>query len=177
MSSRKEISMPSKFTHSYSNTSASSTTQDKDEVGDVPSRPQSPTPAPVVHTRGRDRRMEKTQVVNPTPVPKPVSLGPPESQTITQVSTSKPELIHRRDYITEEEAKRWVKPNARKPGEHFKTWGKRLVQKWKEPDLGDCDSPEDLNQCMQLCHDLEQYDPKAVRPPMKEELEKYEKIA
>ncbi|RIB21558.1 hypothetical protein C2G38_2034310 [Gigaspora rosea] len=49
--------------------------------------------------------------------------------------------------------------------------GARLLRRWKELDLGDCDRPEDLNQCMLLCHDLEQYDPKAVRLLTKEELE------
>ncbi|CAG8486893.1 1094_t:CDS:2, partial [Racocetra fulgida] len=41
----------------------------------------------------------------------------------------------------------------------------------KELDLGDCNRPEDLNQCMLLCHDLEQYDPEAVRSLTKEKLE------
>jgi hypothetical protein len=101
--------------------------------------------------------MEKAQVVNPTPVPEPVSLGLPDGITNNYPSSNIQTRTHsRKRYITEEEAKRWVNPNARNPGEHFKTWGKRLVQRWKELDLGDCDSPEDLNQCMQLCHDLDQ---------------------
>ncbi|CAG8773828.1 8680_t:CDS:2, partial [Gigaspora rosea] len=43
--------------------------------------------------------------------------------------------------ISKEEAKRYVNPNAQKPR--------------------DCDRPEDLNQCMLLCHYLEQYNPEA----------------
>ncbi|CAG8561082.1 34257_t:CDS:2, partial [Racocetra persica] len=41
----------------------------------------------------------------------------------------------------------------------------------KKLDLGDCDRPEDLNQCMLLCHDLEQYNPEAVRLLTKKKLE------
>jgi len=124
-------------------------------------RPHSPSPAPVIHTRGRDRRKEKSQTVIPIPDPEP------ESQ--------KSELVEGQDYITEEEAKNWVNPNARKSGEHYKTWGKRLVQKWKELDLGDHDMPVNLDDCLTLYHDLEQYDPEAVRPPTLKELEKYSK--
>ncbi|CAG8485641.1 7252_t:CDS:2 [Racocetra persica] len=37
--------------------------------------------------------------------------------------------------------------------------------------IKDCDRPEDLNQCMLLCYDLEQYDPEAVRLLTKKKLE------
>ncbi|CAG8797896.1 9433_t:CDS:1, partial [Gigaspora rosea] len=80
------------------------------------------------------------------------------------------------DYITEEEAKNWVSPNARKPRERIKTWGVRLQKRWKELDLGN--EPlevNDLDSCKTLFHDLEQYDPNAVRPPTLKELEEYEK--
>ncbi len=53
-----------------------------------------------------------------------------------QEPAPKPELIYGRDYITEEEAKNWVNPNARKPRERIKTWGARLQKRWKELDLG-----------------------------------------
>src|SRR6266542_3409750 len=132
-------------------------------------RPQSP--APVVHTKGKDRRKEKPKVVNPIPDPQLVIQTP-----IPEPEPEKESPILGRDYITEEKAKNWVSPNARKPGEHYKTWGKRLVQKWKELDLGDHDMPENLHECHTLCHDLEQYDPDAVRPPTLKELEKYSKL-
>jgi hypothetical protein len=35
---------------------------------------------------------------------------------------------------------------------------------------------ENLNDCLTFCHNLEQYDEDAVKPPTKEELEKYEKM-
>ena len=102
-------------------------------------------------------------MVTPTPVPET------ESQRGTPVLG--------RDYITEEEAKNWVSPNARKPGEHYKTWGKRLVQKWKELDLGAHDMPENLHECKTLCHDLEQHDPDAICPPTLKQLEKYNEVS
>ncbi|CAB4384673.1 unnamed protein product [Rhizophagus irregularis] len=113
-------------------------------------RPRSPSPAPIVHTKGKDRRREKPQMVNPTPVP---------------------ELEPQMDYITEKEAKNWVNPNARRPKEHFRAWEKRLVQRWKKLDLGDHDMPVNLDECLTVCHDLEQYDPDTVRPPTLKELE------
>ena len=121
-----------------------------------PSRPQSP--APVVHTKGKDRRKEKLKVVNPIP----------ESQIVTPIPILETESqrgapILGRDYITEEEAKNWINPNARRSKEHYKTWGKRLIQKWKELDLGDHDIPASLDDCQTLYHNLEQYDPDAVR--------------
>jgi hypothetical protein len=97
------------------------------------------------------------------------------STPVPEIEPEKKALVLGIDYITEEEAKKWVNPNARKPGEHFRTWGARLIRRWKELDLGDHDRPEDLNQCMLLCHELEQLDPESVRPPTKEELEEYEK--
>ncbi|CAG8756357.1 281_t:CDS:2, partial [Racocetra fulgida] len=67
------------------------------------------------------------------------------------------------DYITEEEAKNW-------------TWGVRLQKRWKELDLGnELLEVNDLDGCKTLFHDLEQYDPNAVRPPTLKELEEYEK--
>ncbi|RIB07014.1 hypothetical protein C2G38_2215633 [Gigaspora rosea] len=63
---------------------------------------------------------EKPHVVNPTSVPE----LEPEKEA--------PELDV--DYITEKEAKNWVNPNARKPGEHFRKWGAKLRRRWKELD-------------------------------------------
>ncbi|GES95460.1 hypothetical protein GLOIN_2v1480811 [Rhizophagus clarus] len=117
-------------------------------------------------------KREKSKVVNPIPDPQLVN------QTPVPVSESQKEApILGIDYITEEEAKNWVSPNARKPGEHYKTWGKRLVQKWKELDLGEHDIPISLDDCLTLYHDLEQYDPEAVRQPTLKELEKYSKVS
>ncbi|CAG8689243.1 9061_t:CDS:2, partial [Racocetra fulgida] len=78
-----------------------------------------------------------------------------ENDAYTQAPTPKVNDQKRNEknryLISQKEAENWVNSNAQKPG--------------------DCDRPEDLNQCMLLCHDLEQYDPEAVRPPTKEELE------
>ncbi|CAG8824556.1 5654_t:CDS:2, partial [Racocetra persica] len=46
-----------------------------------------------------------------------------------------------------------------KPGEHFRTWGTQLQKRWKKLGLDECLKTENLNDCMTLCHDLEQYDP------------------
>ncbi len=136
-----------------------------------PPRPRSPSPVLIDHVRGRDRRKEKPKVVNPIPDLQVVTPTP-----VPKTESQRDAPVFGRDYITEEEAKNWVNPNARKSGEHYKTWGKRLVQKWKELDLGDHDMPENLHECHTLCHDLEQYDPDAVRPPTLKELEKYSKL-
>jgi hypothetical protein len=129
------------------------------------SRPRSPSPAPIVHTKGKDRRREKPQKVNPTLV------FEPESQMLTptpvpETESQKEAPVLGIDYITEEEAK-----NAKRPKEHFRAWGKRLVQRWKELDLEDYDIPTSLDSCQTLYHDLEQYDPDAVRPLTLKELE------
>ncbi|GES91554.1 hypothetical protein GLOIN_2v1480811 [Rhizophagus clarus] len=114
-----------------------------------------------------------TKVQTPEPTYKPEVIQTP----IHKPESQKKDPIHGDDYITEEEAKNWVSPNARKPGEHFRTWGARLVQRWKELDLGNHDTPANLHECKTLCHDLEQQDPDAVRLPTLKELEKYKKIA
>ncbi|RGB33691.1 hypothetical protein C1646_761456 [Rhizophagus diaphanus] len=76
----------------------------------------------------------------------PVQTPEPELQITAQDPASKPELIHGRKYITEEEAKAWpIEVN-------------------------------DLDGCKMLFYDLEQYDPEAVRLPTLKELKKYEKI-
>src|SRR5215469_11468394 len=49
------------------------------------------------------------------PIRESVQTSEPELQTTGHDPAFKPELIHRRDYITEEEAKKWINPNARKP--------------------------------------------------------------
>ncbi|PKY63139.1 hypothetical protein RhiirA4_491123 [Rhizophagus irregularis] len=88
----------------------------------------------------------------------------PELQITAQDPAPKPELIYGRKYITEEEAKAW---SELRHGE----------QDCKELDLGD--EPievNDLDGCKTLFHDLEQYDPEAVRLPTLKELKKYEKI-
>ncbi|CAG8806756.1 26570_t:CDS:2, partial [Dentiscutata erythropus] len=70
-------------------------------------------------------------------------------QKPVQVAIQEP-IQKNRDYISQEEADKWVSPNAQKP--------------------------ENLDDCMTLCHDLEQYDPEVVRPPTKEKLkEEYKK--
>ncbi|GES86542.1 hypothetical protein GLOIN_2v1477922 [Rhizophagus clarus] len=133
------------------------------------------------HYRSAKNNCNPTNVCQPAltievQTPKPT----PESEVI-QTPVHEPESqkkapIHGEDYITEEEAKNWISPNARKPSEHYRTWGARLVQRWKELDLGDHDTPTNLDECKTLCHDLEQQDPDAVRLPTLKELEKYKKI-
>ena len=59
-------------------------------------------------------QVESSSVV-PTPVP--------------ELESEKEALVLGNDYITEEEAKKWVNSNARKPGEHFRTWRARLIRK------------------------------------------------
>jgi hypothetical protein len=106
---------------------------------------------------------KKPHVVTPTPVP--------------ELDLEKKALVLGVDYITEEEAKNWISPNARKPRERIKTWGARLQKRWKEIDLGDKPiEANDLDCCKTLFHDLEQFDAEAVRLPTLKELEKYEKI-
>ncbi|CAG8608065.1 8810_t:CDS:1, partial [Ambispora gerdemannii] len=90
---------------------------------------------------------EKPHVVIPTLVPE---LEPEKEAPVLGV-----------DYITEEEAKNWVSPNARKPRERIKTWGARLQKRWKELDLGV--EPNEAS-------DLELNDPEAVRLPTLKEL-------
>ncbi|PKK60229.1 hypothetical protein RhiirC2_793631 [Rhizophagus irregularis] len=107
---------------------------------------------------------EKSHVVIPTPIPE---LEPEKEAPVLGV-----------DYITEEEAKNWVSPNARKPKERIKTWGARLQKRWKELDLGvEPFEANDLDGCLTLFHDLELNDPEAVRLPTLKELEKYKKIS
>ncbi|CAG8730885.1 6976_t:CDS:1, partial [Racocetra fulgida] len=102
----------------------------------------------------------------------PIQEANQASKLKPQIETSSVNMNNKNIHvISKEKAKRWVNLNDRKPDKHFRIWGARLLKRWKELDLGDCDRPEDLNQCMLLCHDLEQYDPEAVRPPTKEELE------
>ena len=124
------------------------------------SRSPSPVPAPVAHAKGKDRRREKPHVVTstptsePEPIPKSSQIQPPnmverqdahrqdaqeEPQMVTPTTVHKPEPQQQntQDYITEEEAKSWVDPNARKPRESLKSWGARLQKRWKELDLGD----------------------------------------
>ena len=50
-----------------------------------------------------------------------------------------------------------------------------MLKRWKELDLSEKDRPENLRECGLLCHDLEQYDPKSTRLPIKEELDEDEK--
>ncbi|RIA97194.1 hypothetical protein C1645_814444 [Glomus cerebriforme] len=107
---------------------------------------------------------KKPHVVIPTSVPE---LEPEKEAPVLGV-----------DYITEEEAKNWISPNAQKPRERIKTWGARLQKRWNELDLGvePCEA-NDLDGCKTLFHDLELNDPEAVRLPTLKELEKYEKIS
>ncbi|CAB4386666.1 unnamed protein product [Rhizophagus irregularis] len=105
-------------------------------------RPRSPSPAPtpIVHTKGKDRRREKPQMVTPTPVPKP------EPQMIT------PSEVKQQDTHD---------INARKSGEHLRTWGARLRLRWYKITGEECDMPKTLKECQRLHHDLLQADDEA----------------
>ncbi|GET02649.1 hypothetical protein GLOIN_2v1786825 [Rhizophagus clarus] len=89
-----------------------------------------------------------------------------------RLTTSDTELPNQASKIPEK-AVRFINPNNRKPGEHFRKWGARLLKRWKELELGDRDRPENLHECNLLNHDFEQLDPEASRPPTKEEYEEY----
>ncbi|CAB4400719.1 unnamed protein product [Rhizophagus irregularis] len=104
-----------------------------------PLRPRSlsPAPAPIVHTRGRDRRMEKPKAIPPTPVPKS------ESQMVTPSEVEQQDAHDR---------------HARKSGEHLRTWGARLRRRWNEVTGEECDLPKTLKECQRLHHDLLQAD-------------------
>jgi hypothetical protein len=58
----------------------------------------------------------EVQIPEPTPEPEVIQTPVPEPET------QKKAPILGDDYITEEEAKNWISPNTRKPGEHFRTW-------------------------------------------------------
>ncbi|PKC67242.1 hypothetical protein RhiirA1_393855 [Rhizophagus irregularis] len=110
--------------------------------------------------KGKNRRREKPKEVIPT----------------SETSSRKEDTYKGKQFISQEEADRWVNPNAQKPGEHYKLWGARLHKRWvQDLGLGDCKRPENLNDCKLLCHDLDQYDPKAHRLSTKKELEEDEK--
>ncbi|RGB26006.1 hypothetical protein C1646_770992 [Rhizophagus diaphanus] len=66
--------------------------------------------------------------------------------------------------------------SVQEPDKHYKLWEARLHKRWvQDLGLGDCKRPENLNDCKLLCHDLDQYDPKAHRLSTKKELEEDEK--
>src|SRR5271170_7379364 len=97
------------------------------------SRPSSPvTLAPIV---------EQVQVPELT---LPEALPAPIHEPELQMQAPAPEAIVRNEFISQEEANSWVNPNERKPGEHFRTWGARLLKRWNDLDLGEKDRPENL---------------------------------
>src|SRR5271154_7570981 len=116
----------------------------------------------------------------PSPTPElppkvaPIIL-PPQALPKVNMNEENIHAVGRKEFISQEEADSWANPNERKPGKHFKTWGARLLKRWNDLDLGEKDRSENLRECGLLCHDLEQYDPKATRLPTKEELEEDEK--
>ncbi|GES96287.1 hypothetical protein GLOIN_2v1481003 [Rhizophagus clarus] len=67
---RKAFSTPQKLRQHYTSTKNQCSLP---SINNQPTEPRSPSsiPAPVVHTRGRDRRKEKTQTVITKPTPKP----------------------------------------------------------------------------------------------------------
>ena len=61
-------------------------------------------------------------------------------------------------------AQKWIDPNARKPGEHFRTWGARLRKRYMDLVVEDPGKPKNLYDCKILYHDLMQYDLFALPP-------------
>ena len=120
------------------------------------SRPQSPTPAPVVHTRGNDRRREK-----PEPIQAPISqdknqendpeAGPGPS---TQAYALAPPAREDQAGHSEDTQGKYIDRLARKPREHLKTWGARLRRRWVEVTGEERDLPLNLKECQCLHHDL-----------------------
>jgi len=49
-------------------------------------------------------------------------------ETSSQKEESEASVLSR-DYITKEEAKKWISPNARKLREHFRLWEARLQRR------------------------------------------------
>jgi hypothetical protein len=88
------------------------------------SRPQSLTPAPVVHARGNDRRREKLEPIQ-APIPQDKNQeNDPEAGPSTQVyreGQGEPNEIEQQDTQG-----KYIDRYARKPREHLKTWGARL---------------------------------------------------
>ncbi|GES95656.1 hypothetical protein GLOIN_2v1480811 [Rhizophagus clarus] len=108
----------------------------------------SPVPAPVVHTKGKDRRKEK---ITPTPVLEP-ELEKELPKTKTVITSSKPGEVERQDAHDR---------NARKSGKHLRTWGARLRRRWIKVTGEECDLPKTLKECQRLHHDLLQADDEA----------------
>ncbi|GES97686.1 hypothetical protein GLOIN_2v1481003 [Rhizophagus clarus] len=90
-------------------------------------RPRSPSlvPAPVVHTKGKDRRKEK---VTPTLIPEP-ELEKELPKTKTVITSSKPGEVERQDAHDR---------NARKSGKHLRTWADDEARKndQEDPEAG-----------------------------------------
>src|SRR5436190_23681418 len=117
ISCRKAFSTPQKLRQHYkSNKNQCSLPLENNTQRNVP-RPRSPSPAPIDHIRGRDRRKEKPKVVNPIPDPQLVIQTP-----VPETESQRGAPVLGRAYITEEEAKNWVNPNARKPRERVRSW-------------------------------------------------------
>ncbi|UZO21984.1 uncharacterized protein OCT59_014362 [Rhizophagus irregularis] len=96
-------------------------------------RPRSLSPAPIVHTWGRDRRMEKPKAIPPTPEPE---LAPPSGQN---------------------QGDKYIDRHARKSGEHLRTWGARLRQRCTVTGE-ECNLPLTIKDCQRLHHELLQAD-------------------
>src|SRR6266542_4146456 len=125
------------------------TVRPKSPEQQTPPRPRSPSPAPVVHTRERDRRMEKPKAIPPTPKPE---LSPPPGQN---------------------QVDKYIDRHARKSGEHLRTWGARLHQRWIEVTGEERNLPLTLKDCQLLHHDLLQADDEAfeLQPTMQDEIQ------
>ncbi|PKC50238.1 hypothetical protein RhiirA1_486975, partial [Rhizophagus irregularis] len=96
-----KFTRPAKLRQHYQKISSQKEGQKK---ANIP-RPRSLSPAPIVHTWGRDRRMEKPKAIPPTPEPE---LAPPSGQN---------------------QGDKYIDRHARKSGEHLRTWGARLRQR------------------------------------------------
>ncbi|GES93794.1 hypothetical protein GLOIN_2v1480811 [Rhizophagus clarus] len=94
---------------------------------------------------------------SPTPkVPRPRSPSPAPLVHIRgrdhRMEKPKPNEVERQDTYDN---------NARKSGEHLRTWGARLHRRWTEITEEECDLPKTLKECQRLYHDLLQVDDEA----------------
>ena len=126
------------------------------------SRPQSPTPAPVVHVRGKDWRRKKPEFIQ-APIPQDQG-GENDSETDSGPLTQESEFneVERQDTH--------IDKHARKPREHLKTWGARLRRRWVEVTGEERDLPLNLKECQRLYYDLLQADDEAFEEIIPQEM-------
>ncbi|GBB85766.1 hypothetical protein RclHR1_01220062 [Rhizophagus clarus] len=124
--------------------------QVKDQGGSPPS-------APVVHTRGKDRRREK-----PEPIQAPISQDK-NQENDPEAGPGRSTQAYREDQVepNDHTQGKYIDRHTRKPREHLKTWSARLCRRWVEVTGEERDLPLNLKECQHLHHDLLQADDEA----------------